>query len=439
MMDSKRPRRIIQGFQNRNLLSPPLPLDLNLKALSRRPLRLATETLEVMMQRPIPLLAEVRRNAEPFRATVIVVTYNNLPVTRLCLESLLANTDELSFELTVVDNGSTDGTPEYLLRLARQSTRIRVITNDVNRGFAAANNQALARAEGKVLVLLNNDTVVPPEWLDRLVAHVEDESIGLVGPVTNRIGNEAEIQTNYSTYGEFLSFAERHLAGIRGQRFDIGTACMFCLAMRREVYEHLGSLDERYEVGLLEDDDYSMAARAAGYRVVCAEDVFVHHFGQASFGGLFASGEYGRLLEANKERFEEKWGVPWQPYGRRLGERYTQMHQRMREIIEQVVPPGAPVLIVSRGDEELVRIESVRASHFPQNEHGEYAGYYPANDAEAIAQLESLVRKGAEFVVFPQTAFWWLTHYSQFRDYVESTAKQVWSDEIAVIYKLSCQ
>jgi GT2 family glycosyltransferase len=89
---------------------------------------------------------------------------------------------------------------------------------------------------------------------------------------------------------------------------------MFCLAMRRDVYERVGPLDERFEVGMFEDDDYALRARHAGYRVVCAEDAFVHHFGEVSFNKLKPSGEYEQLFAANRRRFEEKWGTPWEPH-----------------------------------------------------------------------------------------------------------------------------
>ena len=67
---------------------------------------------------------------------------------------------------------------------------------------------------------------------------------------------------------------------------------MFCLAMRRDAFERIGPLDQRFEIGMLEDDDYSLRAREAGYRVVCAEDTLVHHFGETSFGKLVAAGDY---------------------------------------------------------------------------------------------------------------------------------------------------
>src|SRR5262249_46736689 len=137
--------------------------------------------------------------------------------------------------------------------------------NDRNLGFAAANNQGLAIATGTNLVLLNNDTIVPPGWLDRLIRHLDDPAVGLVGPVTNRTGNEAQIETSYRTFGEFLQLAADRARSHAGDRSDIPMLTMFCLALRREAFERLGPLDERYEVGMFEDDDFSLRARAAGF------------------------------------------------------------------------------------------------------------------------------------------------------------------------------
>jgi hypothetical protein len=97
------------------------------------------------------------------RASVIVVTYNNLPLTRLCLESQFRNTEHLNYEVIVVDNDSSDGTAEYLRLATQQQERLRIILNQENRGFSAANNQGIAVSTGEHLVLLNNDTIVPPD------------------------------------------------------------------------------------------------------------------------------------------------------------------------------------------------------------------------------------------------------------------------------------
>jgi hypothetical protein len=203
---------------------------------------------------------------------------------------------------------------------------------------------------------------------------------------------------------------------------------MFCLALRRDVFERVGPLDERFEVGLLEDDDYALRVRAAGYRLVCAEDVFVHHFGEASFGSLVPTGEFGRLLDANRRRFEEKWGRPWKPYARRPAAGYEDLKRRLRRIVRETTPPGASILIVSKGDEELLnllRADGRRPAHFPQAADGSYAGFYPADGRAAIAHLEELRSQGAEYLLVPAPALWWLEHYTQFHEWLESHSRRL--------------
>jgi GT2 family glycosyltransferase len=395
-----------------------LPPGLDLRLLARRPARLPDATVRAAANAPIPVARPM--SAGPIVASVVVVTFNNLLFTRMCLASLLANTDGLDYELVVVDNGSRDGTPEYLRCVASANPHVRLILNDVNRGFAPANNRGLVHAKSDVFVLLNNDTIVPPGWLAGLVNHLSDASVGAVGPITNRIGNEAEIETDYTTYGEFLDFARRRREDRRV--FDIPTPCMFCLALRRGVYERVGPLDERFEVGLLEDDDYALRVRAAGYRLVCAEDVFVHHFGEASFGGLVPTGEFGRLLETNRRRFEEKWGRPWQPYARRPSPRYQDVQQRIRRLVSETTPRGATIAVVSKGDKDLLdllRADDRRASHFPQAADGSYAGCYPADSGAAISHLEEIRARGAEYLLIPAPGLWWLDHYPQFKEWLD--------------------
>jgi GT2 family glycosyltransferase len=400
------------------------PLTLVLSPLSRRPLKLPDATITTVLDTPLPtssLRSQIRERgaASVPSVSIVIVTYNNLVFNRLCLESLLANTDYPTYEIIVVDNNSTDGTRDYLRALADAQPHILVVYNERNQGFARANNQGLALAGGEILVLLNNDTIVPPRWLAGIVGHLEDPIIGAVGPVTNRICNEAEIDVPYQTYGELLQFAQDYTQAHAGELFDIRMLAMFCIAMRREVYEQVGSLDERFEMGMLEDDDYSMRVRAAGYRVVCAEDIFVHHFSKASFGELVPTGEYARLLEANQRRWEEKWGIPWTPYQRRVKPEYLRLVDRIRSAVDAVVPPAAVVAVVSKGDDDLLRLEGRQGWHFPQTEEGCYAGYHPAGSGEAIAHLEMLRAKGADFLLLPCTAFWWLDHYAEFGRHLE--------------------
>jgi GT2 family glycosyltransferase len=401
-----------------------IPRGTVLTPVSRRPLRLPDPTVRAAMRRPIPRMVGPAPAQPP--ASVVVVTRDNLAFTRLCMASLLANTLHPEYEVVVVDNGSRDGTAPYLADLGSGHARVRVVLNGHNAGFPAACNQGIAIARADHLVLLNNDTMVPPGWLARLVAHLGDPDVALVGPLTNRIGTDAEVTAGYRTWGEFLGFAARRARDHAGESSETLVLALFCAGLRREVYEQLGPLDEAFGVGLLEDDDYSARAREAGYRLCRAEDVVVHHFGEASFGKLIPQGEYMRVLRRNQQLFAEKWGTAWQPYIRRRNEAYTSLRRRLRELVEASVPPDSTVAVVSRGDDELLRFERRRGVHFPQSENGRrYAGHYPADSDAAVAQLQELRASGANFLCIPQGSAWWLDHYGGLRAHLEERCRRV--------------
>jgi GT2 family glycosyltransferase len=260
------------------------------------------------------VLAPAVRDLFP-KASIVIVTFNNLDLNRLNLQSVYARTEWPSFEVIVVDNNSTDGTPEYLKQAERTFPNLQVILNDSNRGFAAANNIGLGKAKGDYLVLLNNDTVVTRGWLSTLIRHLNsDPTIGLIGPVTNNIGNEAKVDIGYAGLKEMPAWAADFIRQHDGQVFPIPMLAMFCLAMRREVFEQVGLLDEQFGIGMFEDDDYTHRVKLSGLQVVCASDSFVHHFGQAAFKKLVMNGEYQSLFENNRRRYEQKWEIEWIPH-----------------------------------------------------------------------------------------------------------------------------
>lgn len=398
------PRRLPRRLSGAGDL--PVPPGLVLEPLGRRPMQLPPGTVETVLSAPVP--RGPARLANP-RVSVVMVTYGQLLFTRMALESLLTCTAP-GYEVVVVDNDSRDATPEYLAALAAENPQVRLVCNDVNAGFAAANNQGLARARGDVLVLLNNDTIVTRGWLDGLLAHLADDGIGLVGAVTNRISNEAQIDTSYRDYGGLADFARRRRADHAGKSFDIPVATMFCVAMTRATYETVGPLDEGFGVGTLEDDDYSQRVRQAGLRVVCAEDVFVHHFSQATFSQLYVTGEYGELQMRNRERYERKWGA-WTPYERRSSDDYLATRTAVVDAVQAVAPSGATVAVVSKGDDAVVDLPERRGWHVPRTADGAYAGHYPASATAAIRMVDDLAREGATHLVVPQWSSWWLDHY----------------------------
>ncbi len=243
--------------------------------------------------------------------SILIVTYNSQDYIQPCLESVIRNTSYPSYEILIVDNGSSDGTVQLLKDYTDAEPRIRVIALPDNKGFAAANNIAARLARGEYLVFLNIDTIVTPGWVGRLVRHHQsDPSVGVVVPVTNWAGNEARINTDYANYAEMEEFATKLARKNMGTSNELGVAPFFCALIPREVWAQAGELDERFEIGMFEDDDYSIRVRQLCRRIITAEDCFIHHFGRGSFSKM-SSTEYRRIFDHNLQRFEEKWARSW--------------------------------------------------------------------------------------------------------------------------------
>ena len=116
---------------------------------------------------------------------------------------------------------------------------------------------------------------------------------------------------------------------------------------------------------------------------------------------------------------------------------YSRLVQNIRRVVEAMLPPGAVVAVVSKGDSQLVEFRSQRGWHFPQQSNGDYAGFHPADSHGALQELDKLRAKGASFLVIPSTGFWWLDHYQAFGQHLETTHSRIWKDEHCVIYKIT--
>ena len=260
-------------------------------------------------------------------ASIIILTYNNLEMTRQCIDSIYARTS-VPFELILVDNASADETPAYLARLKSEKPNVHLILNKENLGFAKGNNQGAEAAQGEYLVFLNNDTIVTRGWLKGLIRHLQEPKVGMVGPVTNQSGNEARIAVSYENIPGMEAFAQHYTEQHQGKSFEINMLAFFCVVMRRSVWQDVGPLDERFGIGMFEDDDYALRVKKKGYKILCAEDVFVHHWGSASFSQLQLIDYWSKFTE-NRKKFENKWGIRWQPHHYRSELIQHQINQQM--------------------------------------------------------------------------------------------------------------
>ena len=314
-----------------------LPEKLSLKVSQHRPLQLDEETSRYVLSRPIPAACSP---AAPPVVTVVVLVLDNLACTRLSLESILANTDELPYEVVVVDKGSAESTRKYLEALAARNRHLHLIRDERNRGFAGACNRGLAAAKGETLVVLQDDVIVPPRWLPDLAAHLEEPAIGIVVPATNRsVGGAQQVPTSYTTYGEMLQFARKRREELAGSPArDIDVADMFCVALRRGVFDAVGPFDERLE-GVSFQDDYARRVRDAGHEVACAYDTFAHRFG----------------------------GTPPASLDDRPDSADAALARRVEAAVRHHVPAGSTVLVVSREDEALVGLDGREVWTFPSS------------------------------------------------------------------------
>jgi GT2 family glycosyltransferase len=457
------------------------------------------------------------------RASVIIPVHGHAGLTVRCVETIAAQRHATATEIVVVDDASTDETPQALEDLQRRGIRLVVVRHDENLGFAAACNAGAATAGGDLLVFLNNDTVPQPGWLDTLVEHAERHPrAGAVG--AKLLYPDGTIQHAGVVIGQdrnphhiYAGFPGNHAAVSRSRRFQVVTGA--CLLVRRLAFEDLGGFDSAFVNGH-EDVDLCLRLGRAGHEVwYCADSVLVHlesasrgrraaaaatngrlyrgrwadvvqpddvlqylddqllqvRYGEPGLPRLMASPLLASIDERRAQHAEQQLrvraaqvaellqqvieltvegldtdlarrlagggrGVPavldpehddelataLLAVRRLVAERrssppmdansveYRRLVQRVRREIVARTPAGAVVAVISRGDDDLLELEHRTACHFPRDPNGGFAGYHPADDAAALAQLDACLVDGITYLAIPAPSRWWLDHYSQF-------------------------
>ncbi len=222
---------------------------------------------------------------------VIIPVYKGLHQTRRCIDSVLRSVQTTSFEIVAVDDASPDADiTRYLGELVRQR-RITLVRNESNLGFVQSVNRGMALNPDRDVVLLNSDTEVANDWLDRLVrgAYAYPD-IGTVTPFSNNATICSYPFEGWAggvpgTLG--LAALDRLFASTNaGRTVDLPTAVGFCMCIRRACLVQVGLFDaQRFGRGYGEENDFCMRAAGAGWRNVLAGDVFVYHEGAVSFSG----------------------------------------------------------------------------------------------------------------------------------------------------------
>lgn len=226
---------------------------------------------------------DTRRESLTF--SVIVLNWNGREHLAGCLDSLKAQTID-AFEILVVDNGSTDGSDEYLE--AHYAGFITLIRSPKNLGFAAGNNLAIGRAQGKYIALLNNDAVANPDWLELTAAALDsDERAGMCAvKILNYHNRQIIDNTGHLIYRDGLNRGRGRLEPDRGQ-YDQETEALFpsgCAAVyRKEMLDEIGGFDEDF-FAYGDDTDIGLKGRLAGWGCLFLPQAVIYHKYSGSTG-----------------------------------------------------------------------------------------------------------------------------------------------------------
>ncbi len=227
------------------------------------------------------------------KATIVIPVFNQLHYTRQCLDSLNAAgcADEM---IVVVNNASTDGTAEFLAG----RPGLRAIQNPENRACAAAWNQGFAASQTAWTLFLNNDVVVPPDWLENLIAFAEKEKVDVASPAMG----EGELDYDLRDYARRFTARTKN---VRRRK----TASGACFLVHRRVFETIGNFDENFRKGGNEDDDFFRRAKLAGFELAVTGGAYIHHFGCVTQLAIVQT--TGPYRDETIRYFRAKWKINW--------------------------------------------------------------------------------------------------------------------------------
>jgi GT2 family glycosyltransferase len=332
------------------------------------------DPLDADLAEAVAAVAGTPPSAAPV-VSIVIPVFNQLEMTRLCLASIAAVTDDVPYEVIVVDNASTDGTREFL-REREAGGLLRALVNEENLGFGRACNAGAALARGDYVLLLNNDTVPHPGWLSALVSSIETEpAIGLAG--SRLLYADGTVQHAGVTFRTpwRTDHAYRHAPGNHPDVLvskDYPAVTGACILMPRDLWEALGGLDEGYR-HYVEDVDLCMRVWAAGRRVrYCAESVVTHLEQQSAPNRAWVAD----LVDEGWRRFHQRWASRWPDEVKRLS--------------HVVLPEGTrPFAVVALAREivEAPQLLQAYAGRFDQDDDATLVIFDPELSSEEIGDV----------------------------------------------------
>jgi GT2 family glycosyltransferase len=238
--------------------------------------------------------------------SLVIPVHNRAALTKQCLDTLLASPAESAeVEIVVVDDASTDSTPETL---AAYGDSIRVVRHEQNAGFGTSCNDGASTATGDWLVLLNNDTVPQPGWLDALLMYAaRRKRLGMVGAkllFPNETVQHAGVVFPHDRHPRhvYAGFPAAHPAVNKSREFQVVTGA--CALIERELFEESGRFDSAF-VNCYEDVDLCLRLRSLGYEIHYCHEAVLYHLESATRDYGLDPHNFGLFLQRWRDRVEQ--------------------------------------------------------------------------------------------------------------------------------------
>ncbi|HKP95135.1 MAG TPA: glycosyltransferase [Fibrobacteria bacterium] len=238
---------------------------------------------------------------------IVIPVFNKVELTRDCLASIARNYPQsVSPEVIVFDNASSDGTQAYLEQAQQEYEWLKVIRSKTNLGFAGANNKASELCDADILVFLNNDTIVQPAWLEKMLERIDDPGVGMVGSKLiypdGRIQHAGIVFDNQATPTHIHHLAGKDAAAVNAP-MEYPAVTGACIMIKRSLYMDVGQMDTRYPM-YYEDVDLCFKVREKGLKVIYQPESMVIHLEGRSSANLDAIIKHN---EASRVIFYRKW------------------------------------------------------------------------------------------------------------------------------------
>jgi len=328
------------------------------------------------------------------KTSIVILTYNNLDYTQVCLNSIKNYNEKDTYEIIIVDNNSNDGTREWL----NDQQDLKIILNNENRGFPAGCNQGIEVSEkDNEIFLLNNDTVIMPNSIFNMrMGLYSKENIGAVGAVSNSVSYFQQVDVKYDDFNEYLKFSIRNNISNEESYEERLKLVGFAMLIKRDALSKVGLLDERFTPGNFEDDDLSLRLVNEDYKLLLCKDSYIHHFGSISFNKK--GNNYGKLLKTNEGKFENKWGFN----AREIFSIYPYCEKYInseKNIIELTCGAGSNLLNIKQkfkniniyGYDKNEKLENIISKNIIKVKEEEFNNYTNYFDAVIISDFQEIL------------------------------------------------